>query len=150
MRLTRYLNELFKTDVPVKITIKTNNDFKAVFTVGEIEYEFSAGKERLFRKIFKDHRDPDSGWYITFTAGEKGREDITGTGNAIQVFAAVIKTFKIFIKSYHPHIFAFHAKEKSRVKLYDRFAKMITGYTLTKIKDKGVFEGEWKYTFEKT
>jgi hypothetical protein len=122
MRLNKYINELFDTDLPVRILSQSSDSFIAKFTVGDEEYTFDA-----------DLDTNDGEWYITFMAG--GREDITGTGNAAQVFSGIIKLMKMFIKSYSPHTLAFHAKEKSRIKLYDRFAKMIKGYKLTKAKE---------------
>ena len=94
MRLNRHLNELFDTDVAVRILSQSSDSFIAKFTVGDEEYTFDADL------------DPDGEWYITFMTG--GREDITGTGNAAQVFSGIIKLMKMFIKSYGPHVFSFH------------------------------------------
>jgi hypothetical protein len=133
MRLTRYLNELFDTDIPVKVAAHSSDEFITKFKIGDIEYTFEA-----------DYDSEDGEWYVSFTAGAHA-ENITGTGKAAQVYAGVIKSFKMFIKLYRPAIFEFHAKERSRIKLYDRLAKMIKGYKLTK----STGEMGLKYSFKK-
>lgn len=144
MRLQRHLNELFKTDVPMEIERDTLSTFRTSFKVGDIKY------------IFRATQYDEEGWHISFVARGKGitdTEGILGTGNAAKVFAAIIKAFKMFIKSHRPHSFYFYGKEKSRQKLYDRFSKMIAkahgGYTFEKYVDPEWPQWGMRYNFKK-
>jgi hypothetical protein len=149
MRLNRYLTELLKTDIPIKIERETLSSLRATFVVNDVEYKFHAG-------------DFDDGWHISFTAEKdlstgkrfdslKDREGITGKGDAIQVFSAIVKLFKLFIKQHRPYRFYFYAKEASRQKLYDRFAKLIGkgGYTFDKYVDPEWPSWGMKYDFRR-
>lgn len=109
------LSELFKSDVPVKVEKRTSDYFSVSFEVDGIPYTFDANWDGV------EEWDIDFSSYI----GGKYRTDVTGTGNAAKVLAAVIKAFRMWIKEYRPSRFYFYAKEPSRRKLYERFAKMI-------------------------
>jgi hypothetical protein len=66
-------------------------------------------------------------WEIIFE-DEKGRLDIVHKGKAaLQVFAGVEESFKLFIRKYNPVMFTYsaHTSEKSRVKLYELLARRI-------------------------
>jgi hypothetical protein len=94
------------------------------FQIGSLLYMFEAivweseaeGWE-VFFKLAKD-METHKNYYST---------DITGTGNAIGVLSAVHECLKLFLSFYHPKTFYFMAskEERSRIKLYDRLAKVI-------------------------
>jgi hypothetical protein len=66
-------------------------------------------------------------WQITFEIRGAGGKphDISKTGNEFKVFATVAEILNEYLKKVEPEIFWFTAKEPSRAKLYDRFAKLI-------------------------
>jgi hypothetical protein len=76
------------------------------------------------------------------------RDDVTKSGNEFKVFATVAKMTDDFIKKEDPKKFSFTAKEKSRQKLYNRFAKQLAykyGYEYS-----GIAAGsKIEYTFSK-
>lgn len=81
---------------------------------------------------------------------------VLGTGNAFKVFAAVAQAIKEFLKEMEKQeeivnilTFSAGADEKSRVKLYDRFAKKFEkmfGFKLTNREDVGGFDIEYEFT----
>ena len=66
-------------------------------------------------------------WHITFEIRGTGGKphDISKTGNEFKVFATVAEILNEYLKKVKPDNFWFTAKEPSRAKLYDRFAKLI-------------------------
>jgi hypothetical protein len=52
--------------------------------------------------------------------------EITDSGDAFRVFATVGSILKDFIQKYKPNLLTFSAKGGSRIKLYDRLAKLIS------------------------
>jgi hypothetical protein len=141
MRLLRYINELFDTKVPIKIISSDKWMHKYGFEINELEYIFMAVKLSMSDK-----------WTISFLLGGEdslGSVEIEDTGHAPQVFAAVSQCLKMFIKKAKPPRFMFTAKERSRIKLYDKFAKMIPRFIPYKFTGKSDFHGEQKYEFER-
>ena len=134
MRLQQYINELFDTDVDIKVNTE---DFSTViyeFEIDGIKFEFNANNE-------------NGTWEIIFS-GKKRSTGITGTGNAPQVFAGIAKCTDMFLKKYKPIEFYFSAKERSRVKLYKRFSKVITKkYPYVFRLDKNYDDGEDMFVF---
>lgn len=91
------------------------------FTVVDIEYLMT----------FATRIDPFD-WEISF-APKFADSDFSLLGNVsnpMKVFAAVADILKKFIDKEQPNSFFFSAKEPSRKRLYDRFAKMIDNQTI--------------------
>ena len=100
---------------------------------------YVADKKYLFHALAGLFQGPNE-WEIMFTMTDKngksglGTMEPTGKGNEFKIFATVAKMTDDFIKKQKPKSFIFSAKEKSRRKLYDRFAKKISsayGYKLS-------------------
>ena len=128
MKFQTYLNELFDTQVPIKIEWQELSDLRYSFVIDGKKYEFDADNEK-------------GSWEIVFTyRGDKASTGITGTGNAAQVFSAVAKCIDMFLKKYKPNQFWFSAKEPSRKKLYDKFSKLITRKYPYVLENKKVFD----------
>ena len=111
MKLTEILNKpaewkWFKT---------SSRQWKALFTIDDNKYVFKAETSDMER------------WQITFEIRGAGGKphDISKTGNEFKVFATVAEILNEYLKKVEPEIFWFTAKEPSRAKLYDRFAKLI-------------------------
>ena len=111
MKLTEILNKpaewkWFKT---------SSREWKALFTIDDNKYVFKAETSDMER------------WQITFEIRGAGGKphDISKTGNEFKVFATVAEILNEYLKKVKPDIFWFTAKEPSRAKLYDRFAKLI-------------------------
>jgi hypothetical protein len=141
MRLQHYLiNELFDTDVPIKIEKESKDVCSYYFDIEDIPYNFLALKNAVGEK-----------WSVAFfQATDKiGTSDITGVGNAPQVFSAVKKCFEKFTKKSKPQMFMFSAKEPSRKKLYDRMAKLVPKFIPYKFKGSRFSMGETVYDFER-
>lgn len=89
----------------------------------------------------------DVTWELMFNQISTGKikSDITGTGGEFQVFATVKAIVEDFINKVNPQAIAFSAKEKSRVKLYDKFALLFrrAGWQL----ERGEVAGEQEYRF---
>ena len=140
-RLQQYLiNEVFDTEVPITILRERSDWHEYSFTIDGILHKFEA--------ILTG----DS-WEVLFGPAKKeGGVDIsiTGTGNQNQVFAAALKSLKMFTQKVKPDTFIFSAKEASRKKLYDRIAKLmqrfVKGYEL--VKNTGNKDGKKEYHFE--
>ncbi len=111
MKLTEILNKpaewkWFKT---------SSREWKALFIIGDNKYVFKAETSDMER------------WQITFEIRGTGGKphDISKTGNEFKVFATVAEILNEYLKKVKPSVFWFTAKEPSRAKLYDRFAKLI-------------------------
>ena len=111
MKLTEILNKpaewkWFKT---------SSREWKALFTIDDNKYVFKAETSDMER------------WQITFEIRGAGGKphDISKTGNEFKVFATVAEILNEYLKKVKPDNFWFTAKEPSRAKLYDRFAKLI-------------------------
>ena len=93
----------------------SSREWKALFTIDDNKYVFQAETSDMER------------WQITFEIRGAGGKphDISKTGNEFKVFATVAEILNEYLKKVKPDIFWFTAKEPSRAKLYDRFAKLI-------------------------
>ena len=93
----------------------SSRQWKALFTIDDNKYVFKAETSDMER------------WQITFEIRGAGGKphDISKTGNEFKVFATVAEILNEYLKKVKPDIFWFTAKEPSRAKLYDRFAKLI-------------------------
>tara|TARA_B100000749_G_C18082978_1_gene324497 strand:- start:6 stop:416 length:411 start_codon:yes stop_codon:yes gene_type:complete len=93
----------------------SSREWKALFTIDDNKYVFKAETSDMER------------WQITFEIRGAGGKphDISKTGNEFKVFATVAEILNEYLKKVEPDNFWFTAKEPSRAKLYDRFAKLI-------------------------
>jgi len=57
---------------------------------------------------------------------QAGTPDITGTGDEFLVFGTVLTIIRQYLSAKPPPYIAFNAKEKSRIKLYDRLSRLLT------------------------
>jgi len=144
MKLRDYLTELFKSDVGVhvhpqrrkkKVKEPASKTFKTSWflDVGgkkNAEYFFEA----TYHNITALPSLPKGYYNVSFGiqyAPEEFRDkisdqfDLTGLGNATKVLSGVVSSFKSFVKRTNPEVFIYSAEKGSRVRLYDRFAKII-------------------------
>ena len=93
----------------------SSREWKALFTIDDNKY------------VFKAETDDMERYQITFEIRGTGGKphDISKTGSEFKVFATVAEILNEYLKKVEPEIFWFSAKEPSRAKLYDRFAKLI-------------------------
>jgi hypothetical protein len=109
------LSELFTK--PAKWTPKTEQINLAIYT-------FKTSDERLFYVNFEKSND---GWQFDFY-DETYSFKMTNQGNAVEIFATVKDIALHFFKKYKPDTLVYFQAgldEPSRIKLYDRAAKMI-------------------------
>ena len=111
MKLTEVLNKpaewkWFKT---------SSRQWTALFIIDDNKY------------VFKAETDDMERYQITFEIRGTGGKphDISKTGSEFKVFATVAEILNEYLKKVEPDVFWFSAKEPSRAKLYDRFAKLI-------------------------
>ena len=141
MRLNRYLITE-KLDLNYKLkgsnTYDLRDTYEIEFDIGEIGYTFTA--ERYFLADSEGMKaelgfDPDYDsdvviWNIAFKMDSNTKDPFGITGKlgmkALEVFSALAVCMKQFLASKRPEYFSFSAKERSRVNLYSRFAKMIS------------------------
>ena len=109
------LLEVLNKPAEWKWFLKAPREWKALFTIDDNKYVFKAETSDMER------------WQITFEIRGAGGKphDISKTGNEFKVFATVAEILNEYLKKVEPEIFWFTAKEPSRAKLYDRFAKLI-------------------------
>jgi|ETN02SMinimDraft_2_1059926.scaffolds.fasta_scaffold17289_2 hypothetical protein len=106
------LSEALNTPVNYNWRDKGKSRWLGMFDVEGVNY------------IFEASDSTNAGdWNVIFTG--QGTMDITNTGNAFTVFATIFAMLKEFVLKMKPKMFYFSAKEQSRRKLYQRFAKMI-------------------------
>jgi len=124
-----YLTEKLNLNVPVKVTANNAYTWQATFEVDGVLYRFAAD--------FDDEPLPDEdevSWGVVFfnmsepTRFGIGSSKVTGKmgAKALSVFSGVASAFKKFISDRKPDEFFFTAEEPSRIKLYNRMAKMIS------------------------
>lgn len=152
MRLEYYITEKINLNKPVNVTQNDNTNWESKFTVGKEKYEFSAFSFEWFDSKLPEHQDIRK-WEIQFeTSGDSA--DIHQTGRqgpkALEVFSYVASSFAKFIKDKHPKYFEFGADkdEPSRIKLYDRLAKMVAKKFKYKLA-MGSSYGDKEYYFER-
>lgn len=146
MRLKNYLTEKLKLNIPVKVTANNAYTWQATWEVDGKKYQFVADWDEIDADV--------SSWGITFwdmsISGTftRGSTRITGEmgAKAFPVFSGVASAFKKFIEQKKPDNFFFSAEEKSRVKLYNRLAKMIAQKFKYKL-DAGLQDGDSFYDF---
>ena len=111
------LKELFNTNVPFEIKADSGS---------KIRYRFEVNK-MLFSVVFSKYKERV--WVFSFSNVSKKSIQITGSGSALEVFSSIKTIFFDFIKRKNPDEikFAADAEEPSRVKLYDRFVKLLSG-----------------------
>ena len=109
------LLEVLNKPAEWKWFLKAPREWKALFTIDDNKYVFKAETSDMER------------WQITFEIRGAGGKphDISKTGNEFKVFATVAEILNEYLKKVKPDNFWFTAKEPSRAKLYDRFAKLI-------------------------
>jgi len=139
MRFQQYINEIFDSKADIEIMDSSKEYHRYDFLIGNTYYKFIAQDNGYKGEDF---------WEIMFATSD-GEMEIINTDNTLKVFSAVIKCLGIFIKKVKPNTFYFGAKETSRRKLYDRFAKMIPRILPYKIKkmDAGLIMK--RYEFER-
>jgi len=147
MRLTRYLDEIkitrdFDLKKATTFSRKSGARFRRTIRIGKEEYDIGIANTL------------PGEYEISF--GIMGKPlQVLGTGNAFKVFAAVAQAIKEFLKEMDKKdepveflTFSAGADEKSRVKLYDRFAKKFEkmfGFRLTNREDVGGFDIEYEF-----
>lgn len=131
MRAKEFITELFDKPLPYKWTDQSISKLGDCKWIGE----FHTNDNKILGYIEFLYDKDDNKASIAFTVN--GRFAISGEGHAIEIFSTVAKMFDEFLMSTHPlHIhFSANANEQSRIKLYDRFSKLISkkyGYILSK------------------
>jgi len=143
MRFYNIINEKLDLSYRLKASevYDSKDSYEIEFDIGETEYTFEA--ERYFLEDSEGMKkelgfDPDHDtnvviWNIAFKLNSNPRDSFGITGEqgmkAMEVFSAVAVCLKKFILTKRPEYFSFSAKERSRVNLYSRFAKMIPKIT---------------------
>lgn len=92
---------------------------------GERSWEAKFQIDESIYWVYLDGRDGDA-VDLVFTDGD-GSEDLTGGGNAFQVFATVSAILRDYLAHRKPSGITFTAKGSSRIKLYQRLAKSMAG-----------------------
>lgn len=125
------LFEILDTPETWRVAHVDKTSYLAEFEIDGVKYEFTASSE-----------DEEDGYFILEFLGKvpgKSPHGITDTGNAIIVFATIYDIVKDFVKKLNPLGIEFSAKEASRIKLYNRFARKLAsqGYDLEISKESG-------------
>jgi hypothetical protein len=139
------------TTTPWKWYSQDDKHATALFTVGNVRYEFKA-KNTQYDHIdhereqseydgdeYIESKDYSGHWLIVFKATEIGTERVasgdgitmTGTGNSAQVIATITKIMGDFLFKYRDSIdvIEYDSFERSRTSLYSRlFNKFLPGW----------------------
>lgn len=122
MKASEIILELFQSSKNWTWEFRGSEEAFASFTVGEIEYLWSA---RVMNQ-----RNPND-WVVAFQVREKGDWDktfgITGTGNSAEVMSTVVDITRSFLQAYGNKVLElkFSSGEDSRTKLYARMVKRL-------------------------
>lgn len=121
-----YFNETLDTKVDTDIH-KTKSGYSSVFIIDDHNY-------RIMFLSRSEELDLDNDIFeISFWRDDVSIYDslkiLNDTQNSLKVFGAIANIIKKWIDKENPQSFFFSAKEKSRIRLYDRFAKMISQLT---------------------
>ena len=102
LNFSQYLDEAF--DKPYTFR-------KHVLYKGNIVYRFIADDKSEIDVLFKENEisDDESTWTVSFERG--GKTTATGEGDAMRIFATVIKVLKDFTKKDKPQELAFSAEK---------------------------------------
>jgi hypothetical protein len=131
-RFNEYLiTEKFNYNYPLKVVANNKYTWQAHFTVDDTLYKFAADMEE--EPSAMEFGTASQEWSVVFFNMSKpgrfgiGNSEITGDKgtSALRVFSGVATALSRFIKDRKPPVFFFSAEERSRVRLYDRLAKMI-------------------------
>ena len=114
------INEMFNNPIPIRWIKTTNNNWKGEFVVSNPEEQ----KKYIINIIKLENEMP---WEIVFdlVQGKKKTQDITGTGDAIQVFSTVLNGIKQWMNKVNPDAFILSAREPSRQSLYRRMLQFL-------------------------
>ena len=112
---------------------KSAAEWAGVFSVGDREFRFMAGKGGVDDSELFPHEeevDKNEVWSVGFVQSRvggkpKGSTDITGAGKPIEVFNGALAAMKEFVKGTKPKYIYFSAKEPSRMKLYNIMVKKL-------------------------
>jgi len=130
------LTEMFNSPLPIKWTKTTSTNWEGSFVIQDglpnsenpanpikNQRGMPSGKRYIIRMI----KDSDMPWEVTFelVVGNKRSQDITGTGNAAQVFSTVLSGIRQWLDRVKPDAFALSAREPNRQSLYRRMLKML-------------------------
>lgn len=134
---TFLLSELFDNPVQYKWVSKDQfgwlGEFRIDFEDDYYEYETSIINDDKYGNIIEFELVDTS---LEGFTGKNSMDIVNVKGVQYKAFSTVIKMVKEWIRFVEPENLAFSAKESSRVKLYKRFAKIITdlGYTVNEVK----------------
>jgi hypothetical protein len=123
MKIVEILNEVFDPNIAYDIKWGPNQ-----YSGG---YQANAWSNDLKTPLTVEFRKE---WpnlpYIKIVFDVNRKMGITGGGNALPIFATVIKAVKEYVAERQPEYFFFSAEEESRRSLYNSLAKrFIEGYT---------------------
>ena len=118
-QLCSVLNELFDQQVGLTWNKKSIDTWEANFEIDGKKYKVSMVRDMISPRFYMP-------WEVTFCLlkdfPEQGKcsHEITGTGNAPQVFATVLSAIREWMNEVLPVSFMLSAAEKSRSSLYKR------------------------------
>ena len=101
-------------------------------------------------KVNATGADPqNNAWWVEFTRNDK--YDLTGEGDAMRIFATVLKLTQDFIKKENPKYIEFSSSKlrdpgESRNKLYDRMVKKYAGSKYNIQSSKSGDDTTWRLT----
>lgn len=137
-KLSAVLNELFDKQTQVNWNTQTKDSWYGTFVIGSKKYKINIIRDRVGASEFDNFYMP---WEVVFCLIKDGKctTEITGTGDAGQVFATVMSGVQEWIKSERPSEFVMSAAESSRQKLYLRMLQkyLPSGYEVSEADFRG-------------
>lgn len=119
-----YFNESLDTEVDIEWREKEYPKYDVFEVIGTFKLD-----HKIYDVVFgREYINGIDYWNIVFATDDSF--DILGNSkNPLRVFGAIAKAMKEWIKKYNPTSFGFDAKEPSRIRVYQRFAKIISNET---------------------
>jgi hypothetical protein len=128
MKANEFITEVFERPVAwSEWTGYSESPFAYSFIIDDHGYKVHFNNETVFRtdgfeigfSLVK--LGPDS----KINPNDPGATNLSNTGNEFKVFATVLDIIKAFIKTHHPEMLTFSAKEPSRKRLYRSMVKLL-------------------------
>lgn len=126
-------------------------EFEKVSAFGSVIYRWTLDDGREAGCMIKLEDSDENNWGLMFSVNGEIRQ--TGTGDAQRIFATVIACFRDWLategKDANGIAFAGSLNEPSRIKLYDRFAKLMPRFGFRDLKSNFQTSNSKFYEFER-
>lgn len=126
MRVTEFVTELFDPGTALPLEWERMPGMQISPGVKTRDALYANTQDQDGRDITISFVEMPSG-IIDISFNRAGSMDITGKGDAVQIFATVLDAIDRYVKAERPGWISFSASEPSRAKLYQHMVKRLSG-----------------------